>query len=324
MGDKTGISWTDSTWNPIVGCSIVSPGCTNCYAMKQAARLQKMNPTGGSNSNYVNHYDGTTQPSKAGSVWTGKIALAPPRILNAPMHWRKPQRIFVNSMGDLFHEDTPDEWIDQVFAIMAVCSRHQFQVLTKRADRMRDYVSKWFERLAVMNPWVDHPAGRERFSGLVDWMVLPKVLPNVWLGTSAEDQTRANERIPLLLKTPAAVRFVSLEPLLGPIRLWWMDDDAGAPRGPAVVRSGGMTGSTPHEPSEGYDGSYVGIDWAIVGGESGHGPRPMDMEWVRSLRDQCAAAGVPFHFKQVGGVRPTSNGCELDGREWKDFPALAG
>src|ERR1700730_12862446 len=135
---KSNIEWTEATWNPIVGCSILTPGCTNCYAMKMAARIQKMNRTGGSNSNYVNHYDGTTKAVNGNVVWTGKLGRAPRKIFNAPLSRTKPMTFFVNSMGDLFHEDVPDEWIDEVFAIMALSPRHTFQVLTKPAGRMRD------------------------------------------------------------------------------------------------------------------------------------------------------------------------------------------
>ena len=132
MADKTGIEWTDATWNPIVGCSVVSPGCTHCYAMSMAARIEKMTPG--------SHYAGLTDASKAGPVWNGRLALAPDHILTQPLRWQKPRRIFVNSMGDLFHEDVPDDWIDRVFAVMALAPQHTFQVLTKRAERMRNYL----------------------------------------------------------------------------------------------------------------------------------------------------------------------------------------
>lgn len=193
---NTKIEWTEATWNPIVGCSIVSPGCTNCYAMKMAARIEAM----GNQPRYA----GTTRKVNGNVVWTGKLALAPEATLSEPLRRRKPTTYFVNSMGDLFHEDCPDEWIDRVFAVMALSSGHTFQVLTKRADRMRAYVSTWFERLATKEVIVDHPTGRANFASLVDWSVLPSVLPNVWLGVSAERQQEANERVPLLLDTPAS------------------------------------------------------------------------------------------------------------------------
>lgn len=211
MGDKTKIEWTDASWNPVVGCSIVSPGCTNCYAMGQAARIERCAAGAGQ----ATHYAGLTQPSKAGPVWTGKLALAPDHILTAPLRWKKPRRVFVNSMSDLFHEDVPDEWIDRVFAVMALAPRHTFQVLTKRAKRMRIYLDQRTDnRAEEIGVAMRAIAGTSDEPGLIE---LP--LPSVWLGVSAEDQKRADERIPDLLATPAAVRFVSAEPLLGPIDL---------------------------------------------------------------------------------------------------------
>lgn len=230
MSDNSKIEWTDSTWNPIVGCSVLSPGCTNCYAMRIAPRTEHL-----AIADDWTAPGPLTKPSKAGPVWTGNIRLIG-RRLTQPLQWRSPRMIFVNSMGDLFHESVPDGWIDRVFAIMAACRQHTFQVLTKRAMRMREYCGT------------------------------RPVLPNVWLGVSAERQQEARERIPMLLQTPAAVRFVSLEPLLGPINLT----------------------------------SAIHLDWVIVGGESGPHARPMHPDWARSLRDQCAAAGVPFFFKQHG------------------------
>lgn len=243
MGDKSKIEWTEATWNPIVGCSVVSPGCTNCYAMRVAG--QRLD-----GHSAVPHYKGTTQKSKAGPVWTGKVALAPEKTMTAPLRWRRPRKIFVNSMGDLFHENIPDEWIDRVFGIMAMSPQHTFQVLTKRAERMREWAS-----------------------GVPDarWP-----LPNVWLGVSAEDQQRADERIPCLRATPAAIRFLSIEPLLGPISL-------------------DLTG---------LNQVYRPIHWVIAGGESGPGARPMHPDWPRGIRDQCEAAGVPFFFKQWGEWLP--------------------
>lgn len=286
MGDKSAIEWTDATWNPIVGCSITSPGCKHCYAMKQAARIQRMTPG--------SHYAGTTQDSKAGPVWTGKLALAPNHILNAPLRWKKPRRIFVNSMGDLFHEDCPDEWILDALTVMAIARHHTFQVLTKRADRMRDFMSNPDLLQEIMVNWWSFDGGMR---GVDAWP-----LPNVWLGVSAEDQVRAVERIPHLIKTPAAVRFISDEPLLGPLDLFNLDE--GVLRGLGVVESGGVTTGTADNPPEGYDDSYPGIDWVIAGGESGPSARPMHPDWARSLRDQCELAGVPFFFKQWGEWLP--------------------
>ncbi|MBS7699200.1 MULTISPECIES: phage Gp37/Gp68 family protein [unclassified Chelatococcus] len=257
MGDRTGIQWTDATWNPIVGCSIVSPGCTNCYAMKMSDRIEKMTPG--------SHYAGTTMRVKGKPVWTSKMAMAPDAILTQPLRWKRPRRVFVNSMGDLFHESVPDDWIDRVFAVMALAPQHSFQVLTKRSARMRDYLC------TRAGDWVLELSRAVREASLVKWADRPDratprwPLPNVWLGVSAEDQRRWEERIPDLKATPATVRFVSAEPLLGPIV-----------------------------------GDISGLDWIIVGGESGPGSRPMHPDWARSIRDQCAAAGVPFFFKQWG------------------------
>ena len=208
----TKIEWTGKTWNPIVGCSIVSPGCTNCYAMKMAARLEAMGDAAVKACKAVPaaHYAGTTKWVNGKPGWTGKVALAPDDILTKPLRTRKPTTWFVNSMGDLFHEDVPDEWIDRVFAVMALCPQHTFQVLTKCSARMQAYMTRgddehgdYFERLSdaavalTSSPCAAHVES-------VNWP-----LPNVWIGVSAEDQKRADERIPDLLATPAAVRFVS-------------------------------------------------------------------------------------------------------------------
>lgn len=230
MGDTT-IEWTNKTWNPLTGCTKVSPGCDHCYAKTMHERF-----------------------NGPGSFDT--ITLHPER-LDQPFRWRKPSRVFVNSMSDLFHKDVPDEFICEVFDVMANTPRHTFQLLTKRHTRMRSFVTKYS---AV------------------------GVLPNVWLGVSVETQKWAGIRIPVLLDTPAAVRFLSCEPLLGPVCLdpWHTDTDCN--EGPP----------------------WGGVDWVIVGGESGPGARPMHPEWARSLRDQCLAAGVPFLFKQWGAWSPSA------------------
>lgn len=291
MGDKSGIEWTDATWNPIVGCSIVSPGCTHCYAMQQAARIERMTPG--------SHYAGTTQASKAGSVWTGKLARAPEHICTLPLRWRKPRRIFVNSMGDLFHEAVPDAWIDGVFAIMALAPQHTFQILTKRAARMRTYMAHperealWMNAVARALDEFDLKDREHPILGRSEpWLPLP----NVWLGVSAEDQARADERIPDLLETPAAVRFVSAEPLLGPLEI-----DVWLRRSPSTAFLAGMV--TADMPDWTRIGSTA-LDWIIVGGESGPGARPMHPNWARDIRDQCSDAGVPFFFKQWGSWQP--------------------
>lgn len=246
MGDKSLIEWTDATWNPVTGCTRVSEGCRNCYMARTVPR-QGLDP------------------------W--KVVLHPNR-LEQPLRWQKPRRIFVNSLSDLFHEDVPDEFIEQVFGIMASCPRHTFQVLTKRPKRMYDWMQD-------RHPWTTHPPVVYEESS---WP--PK---NVWLGVSVENQETADERIPLLLQTPAAVRFVSAEPLLGPVdldqALWFYDVEA-APNVRGLLNK---------------------LHWVIVGGESGPGARPMHPDWARSIRDQCHATGVPFFFKQWGEWAPGEN-----------------
>jgi len=286
---KSSIEWTEHTWNPIVGCSIVSPGCTNCYAMKMAARIESM----GNQPRYA----GTTRKVNGNAVWTGKLALAPESTLLQPLKRRAPTTYFVNSMGDLFHEDCPDEWIDRVFAVMALAPQHTFQVLTKRAKRMRSYLSarKGMGNAQICDAINHIPAPLGNRHGALE---MP--LPNVWLGVSTERQQEADERIPHLLATPAAVRFISAEPLLGPINLSQHlegHEEHGVDMTREVgSRVGACIGWTP------------GLDWVIVGGESGHGARPMDPEWALSIRDQCDQAGVPFFFKQWGSHVPETRG----------------
>lgn len=298
MTDKSPIEWTDATWNPIVGCSIVSPGCTNCYAMRQAARIEAM----AAGARTETHYSGTTKRVNGKPIWTGKLALAPKSILHQPLRWKRPRRIFVNSMGDLFHEDVPNDWIDHVFAVMALSPQHTFQVLTKRSDRMRDYCNgDWSLRIIDRLP--GHIAG---------WLSDGRnILPNVWLGVSAERQQEADERIPDLLATPAAVRFVSVEPLLRPLNIaeYMHDSSCEAPDGDIC---------TCCEPREIY------LDWVIVGGESGPDARPMHRDWARSIRDQCAAANVAFFFKQWGGRNKKTAGRLLDGVEHNAMPSAEG
>ena len=329
MAETTGISWTDATWNPIAGCSVVSPGCTNCYAMAMAARIERM-AGGALNAIAVHeklrqpsHYAGLTQPSKAGPVWTGRVRKAPEYTLTQPLRWKKPRRIFVNSMSDLFHENVPDEWIDQIFAVMALAPQHTFQVLTKRSKRMREYLTApyhpgKFLTVDDQGKVTDTPAANIRTHGAMcetfpqcppkalnsaakwqddhypdgDGFMRAWPLPNVWLGVTAEDQTRADDRIPDLLATPAAKRFVSIEPMLGPINLRAIDisgDEEILPLGAGYL-------------DRLEDGESEGprLDWVIVGGESGPNARPMHPAWPRALRDQCAAAAVPFFFKQHG------------------------
>lgn len=249
MSTQSKIEWTDTTWNPVTGCTKVSPGCDHCYAERMTERFHGK-----------------------GSFATVKLH---PDRLDAPLKWRKPRRVFVNSMSDLFHADVPDRFIEQTWATMGATPRHTYQVLTKRHARMRTLLSSW-------TPVTSGPP-----------------YANVHIGVSVENQQWADIRIPALRDTPAALRFLSCEPLLRPLG----------------------------------DIDLTGIGWVIVGGESGPGARPMNPNWVRSLRDQCAAAGVPFFFKQWGEWAPTTShgmrrvgkknaGRELDGRTWNEYPVV--
>ena len=235
MADKSAIEWTDSTWNPVTGCTKVSPGCAHCYAEAITLRFKR-----------------------GGPFLPGQSEIKPhPDRLGLPLSWKAPRRIFVNSMSDLFHDEIPLDFIRKVFDVMEQADRHIFQVLTKRHERLLEV----FEEL----PWPS----------------------NVWMGVSVENQYWAERRIPNLIKVPAAVRFLSAEPLLKPLTL----------------------------------GPYLkDIDWVIVGGESGPKARPIDPEWVRSIRDECLNAGVPFFFKQWGGRTSKSGGRELDGECFDDVP----
>jgi protein gp37 len=230
----TSIEWTEATWNPLTGCTKISPGCQHCYAERMAKRLQGMGQ-----ANYVNGF---------------KLTLHE-HMLDVPLRWRKPRHIFVNSMSDLFHKDVPEEFIQRAFGVMRRASWHTFQVLTKRS-----------ERLAKLSPRIDWP-------------------DNVWMGVSVE-RADYTYRIDHLRQTTAKVRFLSLEPLLGPMP----------------------------------DLDLEGVDWVIVGGESGPGARPMEQQWVQDIRDQCLAADVPFFFKQWGGVFKSRSGRTLDGRTWDQMP----
>lgn len=254
MGDKSKIEWTDATWNPVTGCTRVSEGCRNCYIERTPAfRIQRRK---------FEH--GTTG-----------VQLHPDR-LDQPLKWKRPRRIFVNSLSDLFHEDVPDEFIARVFQVAALTPEHTYQILTKRPERMLKWATDESARALVIEA-----------EGDADWKAVPWLhswpLPNIWLGVSIENQKTAGERIPLLLQTPAAVRFVSAEPLLGPVSFRW-----------AQWEPLSRDRVTNH-----LDGLRR-LDWIIVGGESGPGARPMHPDWARSIRDQCQAAGVPFFFKQWG------------------------
>lgn len=258
------IEWTDETWNPTVGCSKVSPGCDNCYAVRVAAR--EMQPA----------HRGLTKDGD----WTGEVRRLPDR-LEQPMHWRRPRRVFVDSMSDLFHPDVTDAFIADVFAVMAACPRHTFQVLTKRPQRMREFCTEKYGLIDLASPF--GPAGLPPLS-------MPYPSPNVWLGVSVEDQRYADLRIPHLLATPAAVRFLSIEPLLGPV-------DLSRPLGLEWSEIGEFW---MQEMFAALQGRRVPIDWVIVGGESGPGARPLDIEWIRTILAQCAEAQVPVFVKQLG------------------------
>ena len=236
MSDRSTIEWTDATWNPVTGCTQVSPGCDHCYALTFAERFR-----GVSGHPYEQGFDLKLWPSR----------------LDIPLHWKRPRRIFVNSMSDLFHKDVPDAYIYQVFEIMNKANWHIFQVLTKRSERLA--------RLGQKLPWA----------------------PHIWIGVSVETE-RYVWRIEHLRRVPAQVRFISAEPLLGPLAKLKLD----------------------------------GIHWIITGGESGPGFRPCNPDWVRQIRDQCQEQKVAFFHKQWGGIRPKAGGRLLDGRTWDEFPAL--
>jgi protein gp37 len=328
---ETSIEWATHVWNPTTGCDRVSKGCDNCYALTMAKRLKGMGAA---------KYQRDGDPATSGP---GFGVTEHRDTLNDPFGWRKPRRVFVNSMSDLFHDAVSEGFIAQVFAAMAATPKHTYLILTKRHARMRSLLRKWAPVTGVP-PWV-HTG---------EWP-----LPNVWLGVSAEDQHWADIRVPALLETPAAVRFLSCEPLLGPVDL----RNLKARNGALIDCLGGDVKSA----TDGvvYTGTPSVVDWVIVGGESGPGARPMHPDWARSLRDQCVSAGVPYHFKQRGAFTwetagggnwpepdlyvndvtgealpehavPTTGswkgvwrigkkraGRELDGRTWDQFPAVA-
>jgi protein gp37 len=236
MATNSAIEWTEATWNPVTGCTKISPGCLNCYAERMAKRLQAMGQP-----NYVNGFAVTTHCHAVG----------------LPLAWKKPRRIFVNSMSDLFHRSVPTEFIQRVFDIMGQANWHQYQLLTKRSERLLELDRRLCWR------------------------------PHIWMGVSVETHDYVH-RIDHLRETRARVKFLSIEPLLGPLR----------------------------------DLDLRDIDWVIVGGESGPGARPMRQEWVAEIRDQCQDAGVPFFFKQWGGVNKKRAGRKLEGRTWDEMPKL--
>jgi protein gp37 len=243
----TSIEWTDATWNPVAGCTVLTGGCTNCYAMRMAARLEAMG---------TEKYRGLTRKSGKRAVWTGKITLDE-KALDTPKSWSKPRKVFVNSMSDLFHDDVPAEFIARVWAVMKDTPRHTYQILTKRPERMADVLAE----------------------------VPFEVLPNVWLGASVEDG-RVLDRLDAVRRVPAAVRFVSLEPLIGSVAA----------------------------------GDLTGIHWAIVGGESGPRAREMKPEWVDEIEAMCRRSGTAFFFKQWGGKNKKATGRTLHGKTYDEMP----
>jgi protein gp37 len=284
----TGISWTQATWNPVTGCDRVSPGCDHCYALRMAARLKAMGSP---------KYQRDGRPARSGP---GFAVAAHPEVFRLPLRWRAPRRIFVNSMSDLFHAEIDAGVIAAVFATMACTRRHTYQVLTKRPGQARSLLS-----CPAFRDLVDQAVAQlpEAVHGGYDPTAWP--LPNLWLGVSAEDDHWAQVRIPVLLDTPAALRWVSLEPLLGPVDLRpgdWIPAEEHPGRGDCARWR-------PH------------LDWVVVGGESGPRARPCDPAWVRRLREACQAGGVAFHLKQLGGPAPGAGGAELDGRRWQEYPA---
>lgn len=293
MGDKSPIQWTDATWSPTIGCTRVSAGCDSCYAFTLHDRRHVAWKRGRWDSAPVQYH----QPFSHVQLLPERLAL--------PLHWRTPRRIFVDSMADLFHEAVPDDYIEKVFATMFVTPHHTYQILTKRPERMREWVR---ERQA--RPWgirgrfesILEQMGRSarerlRFTNWIEYhWAWP--LPNVWLGTSVEDQAAADERIPHLLATPAAVRFLSCEPLLGPVDLRRVR------YGPYFLDAlQGKYGTvTPETPFSFGMASMHPVGWVIVGGESGTRARPMDLAWARTIVEQAQAARVATFVKQLGSV----------------------
>lgn len=293
MSATTSIEWADKTWSPIIGCDKVSPGCDHCYAIT-TSRIRSANP----HPAIAAAFAGTTERNEDGVDWTGKVNLLESRLAE-PLRWRKPCRVFVNSMSDLFHQNVPDEFIAKVFAVMALAPQHTFQILTKRHARMRSLLSgpgfeKLVDRALLTVPELSDSKLTKR-----SWP-LPKPawpLPNVWLGVSVENQKWAETRIPALLQTPAAVRFVSAEPLLGPVDLQNLKARNGA-----LIDA--LLGNVSSPGGEIYAACPSVLDWVIAGGESGPGARAMHPDWARSLRDQCKGAPAAFLFKQFGDWGP--------------------
>lgn len=288
MSTHTGIQWTSSTWNPIRGCSRVSEGCRHCYAEAVAARF----------SGPGQPYEGLARRRANGEPqWTGEVRVIENHLLD-PIRWRRPRRIFVNSMSDLFHEQLVVDDIAHIFAVMALAPRHTFQVLTKRARGMQETLSHpdWLDILNAHVQEIAFELSDSTHRRTDDLRATAREvdgpLPNVWLGVSAENQQTANERVPLLSETPAAVRFISAEPLLGPI-----DFDECGSRG---EEDGDPFAFSALAGADGVEPPIPGIDWVIVGGESGPHARPCNVEWIRGIVAQCGFAGTAVFVKQLG------------------------
>lgn len=300
---KTSIEWTDETWNCVTGCDRVSEGCRSCYALTLAKRLKAMgNP----------RYQRDGKPPTSGPGFG--VTMHPDKLTD-PLTWTKPRRVFVNSMSDLFHAEVTEPFIDLVFAAMLLSPQHTFQILTKRPQRMYRYLSNEYIRGRVLmavdvllaRPGFERQRQEAKYELIGNRLLKSWPLANCWIGTSVENQDAAY-RIDWLVKTPAAVRFISAEPLLGPLDLSrWLRT------WPVIEATSAFGGEIAH-------GAGPLVDWLITGGESGPSARPCDPDWVRSIRDQCVAAGVAYFHKQWGGIRPKSGGRLLDGREWSEFP----
>lgn len=290
---KSNIEWTDYTWNPIVGCSKISAGCKNCYAEKLAWRLVCMNQ---------NHYIPVVRNVGYGNKthdWTGETAFVE-SALEKPLHWKKPRKIFVCSMGDLFHESVPFEWIDKVMAVIALCPQHTFLVLTKRPERMKEYFIEPIGGLTRRN-YITSAISHQTFRSEVEhWN-----LNHLWLGVTTENQEQADKRIPILLQIPAAKRFVSVEPMLSEvdIRRYMLSDYDKA------AHDHQMTG---------MECQTNKLNWVICGGETGSKARECKVDWVRDLMVQCEVARVPFFFKKF-----KDGETKIDGKEIREYPEVA-
>ncbi|WKL57276.1 phage Gp37/Gp68 family protein [Asticcacaulis sp. ZE23SCel15] len=295
MADKTHIQWTEATWNPITGCSVVSPGCTNCYAMKLAGTRLKHHPSRA----------GLTREVNGNHVWTGEVRFNE-QWLTQPLTWKKPRMIFVGAHTDLFHPSVPDAWLDQIFAVMALTPHHTYQILTKRPARMRAYFKRRSSGyILALTPELNRANGGRN---IIREATNNTPLTNVWLGVSVEDQARADERIPLLLQTPAALHWISAEPLLGPLSLKGYLSTAWEGITSSYVGTDGI------ERSDMTGNAVPGLKWVVAGGENG--PRPSHPEWFRALRNQCAEADVPFFFKQWGSWAPLLD-RDRDDPDWR-------